>query len=178
MCSKIFPVNINYFGVKAFKNQRKNNFLIQSFQNGKSMLNSRNKLFKIEHFKKIRTNYYRQNSTNYSLTKRSDSINKNSKDKTLSIESYEIKKINKNINELSGISERKKDGLAKIFVESYISKHPSRETVLSKKKSKNKFLIANRMSSINNFCKYNSNSKSIFQLTNSLKSPVFNNNHI
>ena len=84
------------------------------------------------------------------------------------MENFEIEKINKDINELSGIDESKKKSFVNVFISNYKNEHSSRDKALFNKKLKHNFLMENRRNSINKTFKDSSNS--LFHLTNPFKS--------
>ena len=142
----ILGIKHKCFSAKASKNKRKDKFLLKTFKKKKNTLNSRNKLSEKNYFKKInnlitKKNDFRKHSNNNLLTKRQDNTNNFSKHRTSKMEIYEIEKISKNINELSGIDDKKKNDFINVFVDNYKNEHSSRDKTLFNKKLKHNFLI-------------------------------------
>ena len=127
---------------------------------------NRNNFNKIKYFfTKKKDNGNSNNISIKSFNQKRKSIFRNSKS---SLESYEIEKINKDMDEISGLDEGKRNYFVNLFVENYRNEHNSREKILFNKKLKHKFLIENRR---------NSEKNSLFSLTTP-KSNSFTFNHI
>ena len=177
----ILETKHKYFSAKMSKNKRNNKFLFQAFKKKKNKLNSRNKLLENSHFRKITNflvvrNSIRQKSNISLLIKKKDKINEPFQNRTSKMENFEIEKINKDINELSGIDESKKKSFVNVFISNYKNEHSSRDKALFNKKLKHNFLMENRRNSINKTFKDSSNS--LFHLTNPFKSSAISYNHI
>ena len=158
------------FSAKA-SNKDKKSFILQSYPKYKKLISTR-KLLNRNNFNKIKYFFTKKkdngNSNNISIksfNQKRKSIFRNSKS---SLESYEIEKINKDMDEISGLDEGKRNYFVNLFVENYRNEHNSREKILFNKKLKHKFLIENRR---------NSEKNSLFSLTTP-KSNSFAFNHI
>ena len=158
------------FSAKA-SNKDKKSFILQSYPKYKKLISTR-KLLNRNNFNKIKYFFTKKkdngNSNNISIkgfNQKRKSIFRNSKS---SLESYEIEKINKDMDEISGLDEGKRNYFVNLFVENYRNEHNSREKILFNKKLKHKFLIENRR---------NSDKNSLFSLTTPKSNP-FTFNHI
>ncbi len=156
MICNLNNVKANYTSLLESKNRcfsskdsifrKKNNFVLDTFKKIPAK-NSRYKILKNIHFNKIEKyliNKRKIIDSNKLLIKSTDKTNTNSYKYSLPRrETYELKKISKDINELTSFNQQKKKKIINVFYQNYKSEQESRDKVLFNKKLKHIFLMKN-----------------------------------